>query len=167
MKRSVKIPLFAALASLVVVVGATTIASAHGGPGARGGFGAMRLMRFIHDLDLTEAQEVKVVRLRRQLRETHQAQREAMRSDMDAVMSELEKPTPDRAAIRATVDRALERMRTNAYQAVDAFLDLHATLTPEQRAQIKTRVAEVRDRAERRRDRRGRKGRHMAPSDTE
>ena len=155
MKIPAKLPVFLAIGALVGSVGLASEASAHNGcSGGRGDFGARKLLRLMHDIDLTEEQELKAVRLRRQLRKMHKANRAAMRSDMDAMMSELEKPNPDSAVIRGTVERAMERMQKGAQQAVDAFLELHATLTPEQRAEVRERVGEIRERMERRQERR-------------
>lgn len=46
----------------------------------------------------------------------------------------------DRTRALALVDARIDAMRTLAHQAVDAAAEVHATLTPEQRAQVAARL---------------------------
>lgn len=122
------------------------------GRGPGGGPFGMKLMRLVHKLDLTEEQEVKAVRLRRQLREEHKASKLDRKQLMTDVAAELKKPQPDAQKLHGIADQMLARMNKMTHSAIDKFLELHATLTPDQRA-------ELADGMERRAKRKGRKGR--------
>jgi len=50
------------------------------------------------------------------------------------VLSQWESATPDTAALHALVDARTDALRAFLHQAVDAGAEVHATLTPEQRA---------------------------------
>jgi Spy/CpxP family protein refolding chaperone len=64
----------------------------------------------------------------------------ALRGDHRATVKEAlglwEAPTFDRARALALVDARVDAMRAMAHQAVEAAAEAHATLTPEQRAQV-------------------------------
>lgn len=109
-----------------------------GGPG-------MALMRVFGDLDLTEQQELKAIRIRRSLKEQAQASHEEMRGQFDAVIGELQKPNPDATKLHSIVDEAIKRMQKIAHSAVDQYLDLHQTLSPEQRATLIERLQEAKE----------------------
>ncbi len=52
------------------------------------------------------------------------------------LVGEWDKATPDRAAVHALVDQRLDAFRAFAHKVADAVLEVHATLTPEQRKQV-------------------------------
>lgn len=129
-----------ALGALAGGLGLASIAHArpfggHGPGHGPHGFGR-GFLRLIERLDLTEAQEVEAVRLRRALREEGQKLREATSAELRAIAAEMKKETPDRDAIHRRLDAAAERMRGMAHVAADAVLDFHAKLTPAQKAEV-------------------------------
>jgi Spy/CpxP family protein refolding chaperone len=138
-----------------LALGGVALAGPHkgrrGGPGGGPGLG-FRLMRMVRHLDLTEEQEVKAVRLRHQMKEEMQAGKVDRPAQMKAVATELAKPTPDAAKLHGIADQMLARMSKMTHAAIDKFLELHATFTPEQREKLGKRL-------ERRAERRGRRDR--------
>lgn len=56
------------------------------------------------------------------------------------LLAEWRRDTPDRDALRATVDRELDDLRDRAHRALDDVLALHAALDPEQRTELAERL---------------------------
>jgi periplasmic protein CpxP/Spy len=52
------------------------------------------------------------------------------------VLAQWESPSPDVAALHALVDARTDALRAFLHKAVDAGAEVHAVLTPEQRAQL-------------------------------
>jgi periplasmic protein CpxP/Spy len=113
----------------------------------RGGHREMnpeRVRKFVHhhvedvmdDFDANQAQRAKAAVLEERLvteaialhAQSHQARQEAL--------SQLRSPTPDAAKLHALLDERFEAYRKLAHQTTDALLELHATLTPQQREKL-------------------------------
>jgi periplasmic protein CpxP/Spy len=56
------------------------------------------------------------------------------------LLAQWQSPNPDRARLHALVDQRLDALRALAHQAVDAGIEVHDVLTPEQRAKVQKRV---------------------------
>lgn len=131
--RALALGAFAAIT--VVGAAAAWAGPGHGGPG--GGMWMGRLQRMIQHLDLSEEQEVQAVRLFRGVREKAEATREQHKANRQRVAEELAKPEPDARALHAMLDEMAQARTQIGHEAIDAFLQLHATLTPEQRFELK------------------------------
>ena len=134
-----------AAGALVGVLAIGGSATAHGF--GRGGHG-FPMMRVLRHLDLTEAQEIQAVKIRRALRAQHKAARAQMDATMNNVRAELGKANPNAQVLHGAVDQAMDQMKAGLHTAVDQFLVLHQTLTPEQRAKL----IQAMDRMKKRRD---------------
>ncbi|MEL7371440.1 MAG: periplasmic heavy metal sensor [Myxococcota bacterium] len=139
-----------------IIAGALTAVMALGTTAAAQGFGrgGFPMMRVLRHLDLSESQEIQAVKMRRAMREQRKAARDAMDSSMQQVKAELQKENPDPQTLHAAVDAAADQMRQGLHTAVDQFLELHKTFTPEQRAKL----GDVMDKMKRRHQRRHRRG---------
>jgi Spy/CpxP family protein refolding chaperone len=115
-------------------LGIARLAEARPWRGGRGGMAG--LLKLMDDLDLTEAQELAAVRLRRSLREEGKKMREASREDLAAAAAELKAEAPDRDRLRALADRAAARMKDRSHAAIDAVLEFQGQLRPEQREKL-------------------------------
>ncbi len=131
----------------VMAIGGTAMAK---GFGRGGGFPLMRIMRH---LDLTEEQEIQAVKIRRAMREKRKAAREQRRATLSQVHAELGKETPDPQILHAAIDQAAAQMTAGMHEAVDQFLTLHQTFTPEQREELTRVMAKMKKRHEHRRAR--------------
>lgn len=109
-------------------------------------FPGMRMMRMLHSIDLTEEQEVKAVRVKRKLRKQAKAMRQANKASMGEAINELSKPTPDKARLHAIVDKSLASAAKLAHAAIDQFLEVHATLTSDQRQQLVENARKAKER---------------------
>ena len=146
----------------IVTVGALVGALAIAGTATAQGFGrggGFPMMKMLRRLDLTEEQEIQAVKIRRAMREQRKAARSQMKAAMEQARLELSKESPDPQVLHAAVDQATEQMKASMHSAVDQFLALHKTFTPEQREQLNRMMERMKDRHERRRHRRrGRQG---------
>lgn len=128
-----------------------------GGPGGhrgmREGGPAMRLLRAMEDLDLSEQQEVQLVRIKRELRKENKDLRTAMRADGQATFTELQKETPNAQRLHEMLDRHTAARTAAMHKALDKVLAFHATLTPAQRTQLQEKLQRFQKRMERRRQR--------------
>lgn len=119
-----------------------------GGPGGQGGKGpGAMMMRMFNGLDLTEAQEVQLVRIRRELRAEREAMQATRQADRAAMQAELSKDTPDAAVLHQLADKRLEHQRAKSHAMIDKMLAFRATLSPEQKAQLTKKMENFKARA--------------------
>lgn len=151
-KNHLKTGLVAAgVVAAMAISGAALAGGGHRGGGGPG-FGFMRMIR---QLDLTEEQEVKAVRLRHQMKEERKAGKADREAMMKTVATELRKPTPDAAKLHGLADTMMARMSQMTHSTIDKFLELHKTFTPEQREKLGKGI----ERRAERKERRGRRAR--------
>lgn len=115
-----------------------------------GHFPGMGLMRLLSRMDLTEQQEVKAVRLRRAMADEAEQSRKEVHQLVATAIPELEKAQPDARKLHGLVDQISEKMSKVAHSAIDKYLELHATFTPEQRQTLVESAKTFHERAERR-----------------
>ena len=114
----------------------------------RGGERAERMEKMVQwkvddllsELDATQAQKDKGRALANDVLAEARSTVTQSEASREALLAEWKSTKPDRAKVRAIIDTQLEAMRTVAYQAADSAIELHATLTPEQRAQASKRL---------------------------
>ena len=94
----------------------------------------------LDELNATDAQKTQVHALKDRLLakglELHN-EGEPIRAE---VLAQWQSATPDRSRLHALVDERIEAMRAFAHEAVDAGIELHDILTPEQRAKVAKRI---------------------------
>ncbi|HSN90474.1 MAG TPA: Spy/CpxP family protein refolding chaperone [Anaeromyxobacteraceae bacterium] len=56
------------------------------------------------------------------------------------ILAQWDSERPDAARLHALVDARIEEVRALAHQGVDAAVEVHATLTPEQRARVSRKL---------------------------
>jgi len=135
--------LIASLTGAIVTATALTLMGSHGGPFGHGRDPAQlaahvtsRVEGGLDDLDATPAQRTQVLAVKdRMLAEAqkHQATRQATH---DAFLAEWNAATPDRAKLHALVDQRAAELTASAHLAVDAAVEVHDDLTPDQRAKL-------------------------------
>ncbi|MGI5865816.1 MAG: Spy/CpxP family protein refolding chaperone [Myxococcales bacterium] len=99
-----------------------------------------RINDILDDLNATEAQRSQIHAIKDRLHaelEGTASQRQAAR---EAVHQEWRSARPDAARLHALVDQHLDAARAVLHKAVDAFVEVHAVLTPEQRAQLEEKL---------------------------
>ncbi|MEL6186923.1 MAG: periplasmic heavy metal sensor [Myxococcota bacterium] len=138
-----------------VVAGALALAGfADARPGHhRGGSGhgpQRMFFKAMERLDLTEAQEVELVRMRRALREEAKSVRSSMRDSHQTLLAEMKKPTPNREEIKAIVKSGAAQRAQMAERFIDRALDFHALLSADQKTKLVEMIEKRQARWERR-----------------
>lgn len=150
-----------------LTIGAVAVAGPHG-PGPHGPPGPEgAILHAIKQLDLTDEQ----VALLEDIRDSNKAEHEAAKADRERTMQvfkkELLSDNPNAARLHKLIDDREAEMVKRAHDRLDTMLEIHAVLTPEQRAQVAANLEEMKERFEERRERfeegrgdeRGRRGR--------
>jgi protein CpxP len=94
----------------------------------------------LDDLKATPEQRQTITAATTRLLASGQALRGDHRATMKEALGLWEAPSFDRARALALVDARVDAMRAMAHQAVEAAAEAHATLTPEQRAQVSKKL---------------------------
>ncbi len=109
-------------------------------PAQMAAFVTDRVDDLLDDLNATDAQRQQIHaikdRLLAQALELHK-QGEPLHAEVKA---QWESANPDRARLHALVDQQGDAMRAFAHQAVDAGIEVHDVLTPEQRARLEKKM---------------------------
>lgn len=99
-----------------------------------------RIEDALEDLDATPAQKGQVMALKDRVLQQGMALRQGGRETKQELLAQWDSAAPDRARVHALIDARADAMRAFAHQAADAAVDLHAILTPEQRARISKKI---------------------------
>jgi periplasmic protein CpxP/Spy len=135
------------LATLAAVGGLAALAAVGGGcghhhprdPAEAAAFVTARVDDLLDDLNATDAQRTQVHALKDRLL----ADALKLRAGGEPIHAELLAQwsgTPDAARLDALVDERAEAMRAFAHEVVDAGVQLHGILTPEQREKLARKV---------------------------
>ncbi|MCE9667289.1 Spy/CpxP family protein refolding chaperone [Myxococcus stipitatus] len=96
----------------------------------------------LDDLDATDAQRQAINAVKDRLFDEGAKLAEEQHAVRSEVVTQLESATPDAQRLHALVDERIEAMRAFAHKATDAALEVHGTLTPEQRKALATEFRE-------------------------
>jgi Spy/CpxP family protein refolding chaperone len=99
----------------------------------------------LDDLEATPAQRARVLQLKEQLVAEAQPLIAAHREAKAELASQFAGGNPDSAKLHALVDERISAVRAFAHKLVDAAVEVHASLTPEQKATI---TGKIKDRME-------------------
>lgn len=94
----------------------------------------------LDELDATEAQRTQLHGIKDQLLKDVQGMREKKKAIRQELLTIWESPNPNPEDVHARIDARIEELRLMAHKAADAGLEVHQTLTPEQRAQVTERI---------------------------
>jgi len=139
--------LVAGLAGALVAAGALTLTAFHGGPfrhhdpAEAAAFVTSRVEDALDDLDATPAQRSQILAVKDRMLAEVQKHRDTRQATHAALLAEWNAETPDRAKLHALVDQRAAEMTATAHQAVDAAIEVHDALTPEQRAKVAKKAA--------------------------
>jgi Spy/CpxP family protein refolding chaperone len=94
----------------------------------------------LDDLDATPAQRLQIHAITDRLLAQGMALHQEGEPLPAEVKAQWESATPDKARLHALVDQRADAMRAFAHQAVDAGVEIHDVLTPEQRARLEKKL---------------------------
>lgn len=138
--------------ALVALAGALTlggVALAKGGPDGGPPPGLRELME---SLNLTDEQQAMVEQMRDSHKEMRERHHQAREETADAMLAELAKEKPDAKEMHKRIDQDLAELSTDLHNRVDEALELHGTLSPEQRETLVNGLQELREERDQRRD---------------
>lgn len=138
-------------AGLALAAGLATVAGMHGGTAGHGPHGPQGPMVVPHmvewlvdnvleNLDATESQRAKVLGVKDRV----MSEAKVLHDAHDATHAEFKRQWDldkmDAARLHSLVDARLDEMRRVLHTAVDGIVEVHDTLTPEQRRTLTARV---------------------------
>jgi Spy/CpxP family protein refolding chaperone len=106
------------------------------------GFISSRVDDALDDIDATDVQREKVNAVKDRLFEEAMSLREDNREARLSALEELERDQPDANKLHALVDSRMDEARKMMHEAVDGVLEVHGSLTPEQRAELVAMIEE-------------------------
>jgi len=128
-----------AAATLIGLTGAAVAQPMHHhGHGGDGGDVVMSIMRLKGQLNLNTSQQTMWDNAVAAAKAARTTARTNMQSVHDALTAELAKPEPDLAAVSAATDKVRNANAALRAQVRDAWLNLYATFTPEQKGVVKS-----------------------------
>jgi Spy/CpxP family protein refolding chaperone len=144
MKKTV----LAALGGALVATAALSLMAFGGGrlahrmhdPAEVAAFVTDRVDDALDDLDATPAQRTQITAVKDRMLAAAQSHRETRQATRDAFVAEWKAEKPDAARLHALVDQRAAEMTAMAHQAVDAGVEVHDALTPEQRAKVTRKI---------------------------
>lgn len=101
-----------------------------------------RLNDKLEDLDATDAQRQSIHAVKDRLFDEGAKLMEEQHGARAEAFTQLSSDTPDAQKLHALVDARIDAMRTFAHKMTDAALEVHGTLTPEQRKELATEFRE-------------------------
>ena len=138
----------AAGAVLLLAIGFVTLTGFHGGCGHRGprdpaqtaAFVTDRVDDALDDVDATPDQRARIHAVKDRMLAAAQRLHAERQQTHDALLAEWKSATPDAAKLHALVDARAEEMKKLAHEAVDAGIEVHGILTPEQREKLTKKI---------------------------
>lgn len=101
---------------------------------------AHKLDQISYHLDLTEQQQGKLDEVKNEILRVRSAMRDEHRALLNEVITQVGSDRIDQATVLGLFDQHHERMRQAAPQVIAKVSELHATLTPEQKAKAVERL---------------------------
>jgi Spy/CpxP family protein refolding chaperone len=135
--------------SLIAVAGVVVIAGAVGMTGCRhrshdpaevAAFVTDRVDDALDDLDATPDQRTRIHAVKDRMLASVRQARAGHEVDHAALVEAWKSPSPDRARLHALMDERVDAWRAIAHEAVDAAVEVHDTLTPEQREKVTRKI---------------------------
>lgn len=98
----------------------------------------------LEDLEATQAQKQAILSVKDRLFEEGKRLAQEHQATRLEVLTQLESDSPDAQRLHRIVDERIDAVRGFAHKVVDAALEVHRTLTPEQRKELSTEYRERR-----------------------
>ncbi len=135
-------------AALLVGIGSVTLAASSGCMHHHGSRDPAQVTAMVtkhvegalDDVNATPDQRTRILAVKDRLLAEVQAAHADRKATHDAFLAAWKSDAPDAAALHAMIDQRIDAIRTLAHQAVDAGIEVHGVLTPEQRAQLTRKI---------------------------
>lgn len=132
-----------AAVGLVALTGFACGGHGHGhgrDPAEVAAFVTARVDDLLDDLDATPDQRTRIAAVKDRLLEAGREAHAGGRETHETLLAEWKSASPDAAKLHALVDARIDAMRAFAHQAVDAGVEVHGILTPEQREKVTRKI---------------------------
>ncbi len=94
----------------------------------------------LDDLNATPDQRTKILAVKDRMLAAAQAVHSDQKATHDAFLAAWKSDAPDAAQLHALVDQRADELRKLAHEAVDAGIEVHGILTPDQRAKLTKKI---------------------------
>ncbi len=94
----------------------------------------------LDDLHATPDQRTRILAVKDRMLAAGQAVHADQKATHDAFLAAWKSDAPDAASLHALVDQRADELRKLAHEAVDAGVEVHGILTPDQRAQVTRKI---------------------------
>jgi hypothetical protein len=101
-----------------------------------------RVESVLDDLDATEAQRGEVHAVKDRVYDDIKSLRNNTRKAGRTALAEFKKSDPDGKKLHSLVDARMDEMRIKMHKLVDGLMEVHGTLTPEQRGELIAMIEE-------------------------
>jgi Spy/CpxP family protein refolding chaperone len=144
MKKSIKIAL---IGVSVVAIGATVACASHHAHHPHHGERAQRYVshrvdRVLSEIDATESQRAEIHRVKDHLFHEFESAHAGSRAAKHQLLKEWKSKAPNRERLHALADERVAAYQKAVHEMIDGVIDVHATLKPEQRAEITEHIEE-------------------------
>ena len=126
-----------------VAVAAAGCASHHHGsrdPAQIAAMASKHVEDVLDDVNATPDQRTRILAIKDRLLADVQAAHADRKATHETVLAAWKSDAPDAASLHALVDQRMDAARKLAHQAVDAGIEVHGVLTPDQRAQLTKKI---------------------------
>ena len=105
-----------------------------------------RMDRIAERLNLDDQQKVKLEAIHEAMRQARQEFRDERAGMLDEIVAQIKSDQLDQAKVLQLVEQRLARMNQAAPQVIAKVAELHATLTPEQKAKVVEHLDRMKER---------------------
>jgi periplasmic protein CpxP/Spy len=111
-----------------------------------GQFIQKRLEMILDKIEATDAQRTQIQAIKDKMFADLKGLKGDPHADHEFIFAELAKAEPDAEKLHKMLDDRIDKHKAMGHKGIDAILQVHAILTPEQRAQVQTLIREKMER---------------------
>ncbi|MFL5263584.1 MAG: Spy/CpxP family protein refolding chaperone [Anaeromyxobacteraceae bacterium] len=138
--KKILLSTLAVLALATAALGLTAFRHGHGDPARMQQFIDNRLSSMLDEIKATDAQRQQITAIKDKLVADHKALRASHADVKKELLAQWQADKADAAKVHAIVDDRANGMKSFADEVADALIQVHDILTPDQRAQVATKV---------------------------
>ncbi|MBW1808665.1 MAG: Spy/CpxP family protein refolding chaperone [Deltaproteobacteria bacterium] len=98
------------------------------------------LDKVFKEINASDSQREQITAVKDKLLVQLRAMKGSHKADLETVFEEMKKDKPDAQKLHALLDTQIEQKKEFAHQAIDALIEVHAVLSPEQRTVVQDKI---------------------------
>jgi len=142
-----RIAIYAVTGCVCLTVGLFSACGPHG-RGLSEDMQTERVDRFINshldevfkEIDATDSQREQITAIKDRLLVELRAMKGSHKADLETIFEEMKKDKPDAQKMHGLLDTQIEQKKEFAHSAIDALIEVHAVLSPEQRTVVQEKI---------------------------